>query len=105
MAAVYLALEQPTQALAYVEQIMPRLSQVTAAGVVEPFRIYLTCYRVLARNHDLRAGPPGGARSAPRRPRHGRGASGLRARSGVVTRRRRPRASGRPSRGRWAPKA
>jgi predicted ATPase len=55
LASVYLALEQPTQALAYVEQIMPRLNQVTAAGIVEPFRIYLTCYRVLTSNHDLRA--------------------------------------------------
>jgi predicted ATPase len=55
LGAVYLALQQPAQALQYVEQIMPHLKQITAAGIVEPLRVYWTCYRVLVANQDLRA--------------------------------------------------
>jgi predicted ATPase len=55
LAAVYLASEQPSQAQSYVEQILPRLATVTAAGIVEPFRIFWVCFQVLKANHDLRA--------------------------------------------------
>lgn len=55
LAGVFLAMEQPNQALTYVEQILPHLQNITAASIVEPFRIYWTCYRVLDANGDLRA--------------------------------------------------
>ncbi|RIK43694.1 MAG: hypothetical protein DCC55_04995 [Chloroflexi bacterium] len=55
LAAVHLAQEQPQQAQRYVEAILPHLPRLTAAGIVEPFRIFWVCYQVLAANRDLRA--------------------------------------------------
>ena len=55
LAGVFLAMEQPAQAQTYVEQILPHMQNITAAGIIEPFRIYWTCYRVLEANRDLRA--------------------------------------------------
>jgi predicted ATPase len=55
LAAVYLAQEQARQAQGYVEEILPHLPRLGAAGIVEPFRIYWVCHQVLAANRDLRA--------------------------------------------------
>lgn len=55
LAAVYLAQEQAQQAQGYVEEILPHLPRLAAAGIVEPFRIYWVCHQVLAANRDLRA--------------------------------------------------
>lgn len=55
LAAVYLAQGQIQQAQRYVEEVLPHLPRLTAAGIVEPFRIYWVCHQVLAANRDLRA--------------------------------------------------
>jgi tetratricopeptide (TPR) repeat protein len=51
------ALEQgdPAQALLHVEEILDHLKAHTLDGTYEPFRIYLTCYRVLKAHDDARA--------------------------------------------------
>ncbi|MGB0385750.1 MAG: AfsR/SARP family transcriptional regulator [Ardenticatenaceae bacterium] len=51
LARVYLALGDLPQALAQVEKILSHLERDTLAGTLDPFRVYLTCYRVL-RSHD-----------------------------------------------------
>ncbi|MGB0385119.1 MAG: tetratricopeptide repeat protein [Ardenticatenaceae bacterium] len=51
LARVYLAKERLPQALAQVEKILNYLERDTLAGTLEPFRVYLTSYRVL-RTHD-----------------------------------------------------
>jgi predicted ATPase len=43
------------QAQAHVEEILSYLESNTLDGTEEPFRVYLTCYRVLRANQDLRA--------------------------------------------------
>jgi hypothetical protein len=43
------------QALAQVEEILSYLETGTLDGTEEPFRIYLTCYRVLRASQDPRA--------------------------------------------------
>ena len=43
------------QALTHVEQVLPVLADHPRAGLDEPFFVYLTCYRILQANHDLRA--------------------------------------------------
>jgi tetratricopeptide (TPR) repeat protein len=55
LAAVYLASGQNGQAQGYVEQILPHLKLITAAAIVDPFRIFWICYEVLTANQDLRA--------------------------------------------------
>jgi tetratricopeptide (TPR) repeat protein len=45
----------PIEAQSLVEQILKHLESHTTEGTEEPTRIYLTCYRVLASNHDPRA--------------------------------------------------
>ena len=42
-------------ALTHVEEILDHLEDKTLDGTDEPFRIYLTCYRVLRANQDPRA--------------------------------------------------
>lgn len=44
------------QAQAFVAELLPQLEIEQLYGAREPFRIYLTCYRVLQANHDPRAG-------------------------------------------------
>lgn len=44
-----------TQAQAHVEEILNHLENNTLGGTDDPFRIYLTCYRVLHANQDPRA--------------------------------------------------
>jgi tetratricopeptide (TPR) repeat protein len=55
LARVSLAQGDLHQAQAQVEEILEHLENHTLAGIVEPFRVYLTCYRVLRANHDPRA--------------------------------------------------
>ena len=43
------------QAQQYVEEIIPHLETKVLSGLAEPFRIHLTCYRVLRANQDPRA--------------------------------------------------
>lgn len=42
-------------ARAYVDEILAYLEEKTLDGAFEPFRVYLTCYRVLKANDDARA--------------------------------------------------
>jgi len=57
LARVALAQGDQAQALAHVEEIVRYLeTHPTLDGTEEPFRVYLTCYRVLRANHDPRAG-------------------------------------------------
>jgi tetratricopeptide (TPR) repeat protein len=51
------ALEQgdPAQALLHVEEVLDHLQTHTLDGTYEPFRIYLTCVRVLQAHDDPRA--------------------------------------------------
>lgn len=55
LATVYLALDQPQQALGYAEQILPYLPHILATGITGLFRIFWSCYQVLDANRDLRA--------------------------------------------------
>ena len=57
LARVSLTHEDPTQALVHVEEILSHVeTRPTLEGTYEPFRVYLTCYRVLRANQDPRAG-------------------------------------------------
>jgi predicted ATPase/class 3 adenylate cyclase len=56
LARVALAQGDPAQALAHVEDILEHLKTGTLDGTFEPFRIYLTCVRVLEAVDDERAG-------------------------------------------------
>jgi class 3 adenylate cyclase/tetratricopeptide (TPR) repeat protein len=56
LARVALAQGDPAQALVYVEEILDHLETGTLDGTFEPFRIYLTCVRVLEAVDDDRAG-------------------------------------------------
>jgi len=56
LAHVSLAQGDLTQAQAQVEEISSYLESNTLDGTDEPFRVYLTCYRVLHANQDPRAG-------------------------------------------------
>lgn len=55
LVTVYLALDQPQQALGYAEQILPHLPHILATGVTGLFRIFWSCYQALEANRDLRA--------------------------------------------------
>ncbi len=55
LARVSLAQEDLAQAQARVEEILSHLENHTLDGTEEPFRIYLSCYRVLWANQDPRA--------------------------------------------------
>jgi hypothetical protein len=55
LARVSLAQGNQAQAQAYVEEILSHLESYTLAGIYEPFRVRLTCYRVLRANQDPRA--------------------------------------------------
>jgi len=55
LARVSLIQEDLTQAQTQVEEILSYLQSNTLAGTEEPFRVYLTCYRVLHANQDPRA--------------------------------------------------
>jgi len=54
-ACVSLAQGDLAQAQTHVEEIMSRLGTGIPIGIMEPFRVYLTCYRVLLANGDPRA--------------------------------------------------
>jgi hypothetical protein len=55
LAWVSLAQGNQTPAKAYVEKVLHHLETGTLDGTLEPFRIYLTCYRVLQANGDPRS--------------------------------------------------
>lgn len=55
LARAYQRYRELTQALAYVETILPRLTVNAYAGIVELIRIYLTCYQILNLQEDVRA--------------------------------------------------
>jgi predicted ATPase len=55
LARVALAQGDKLQALEHVEAILHHLRAHTLDGTFEPFRVYLTCYRVLKANEDTRA--------------------------------------------------
>ena len=55
LARVSLAQRQLAQAQAQVEQILAHLQTGDLRGAEEPFRVYLTCYRVLCATGDSRA--------------------------------------------------
>jgi predicted ATPase len=55
LARAYLAQGDLPQAQAQVEEILSYLEDHTLDGAKEPFRVYLTCYRVLHANQDPRA--------------------------------------------------
>jgi predicted ATPase len=55
LARVSLALGRPAEALSHVEEILGYLDMNTLDGTDEPFRIYLSCFRVLEANDDDRA--------------------------------------------------
>jgi len=56
LARLSLFQEEPPQAQTYVEEILSYLEGNPPDGIEEPFRVYLTCYRVLRANEDPRAG-------------------------------------------------
>jgi adenylate cyclase len=56
LAGLALAREDLAGAQAHVEEILAFLETHSLDGTEEPFRAYLTCYRVLRANHDPRAG-------------------------------------------------
>jgi class 3 adenylate cyclase/tetratricopeptide (TPR) repeat protein len=56
LARLALAQGDPSQALQHTEPILQHLQSHTLDGTYEPFRIRLTCYRVLRANDDPRAG-------------------------------------------------
>jgi len=55
LARAALAQGDRTTALGWVEKILAILADYPTVGLDEPFQIYLTCYRVLAANHEARA--------------------------------------------------
>jgi adenylate cyclase len=55
LARVCLIQENPSQAQAFVDEILGFLDSHTLEGTEEPMRIYLTCYQVLTANQDPRA--------------------------------------------------
>jgi adenylate cyclase len=55
LASVALAADDLPAAQAHVDEILSYLEDRTLEGTEEPFRIYLTCYRVLHANDDPRA--------------------------------------------------
>jgi len=55
LARVSLAQGDVTSAQARVEELLRHLESGTLDGATEPFRVYLTCYRVLCASRDLRA--------------------------------------------------
>lgn len=55
LAGIALLQDDLPQALAYVETILEHLATDTLDGTSDPFRVYLTCYRVLKTHQDLRA--------------------------------------------------
>jgi predicted ATPase/DNA-binding SARP family transcriptional activator len=55
LARVALAQGDLARAQAHVEEILGYLETGTLHGTINPFQIYLTCYRVLKANDDLRA--------------------------------------------------
>jgi len=57
LARISLLREDPSQAQAYVEEIMDYLASSPLDGAEEPFLVYLTCYRVLRAGQDPRAQP------------------------------------------------
>jgi len=56
LALVSLAQGDLSQAQAQVEEILSYLEHGILDGTAEPFRVYLTCYRILRANQDSRAG-------------------------------------------------
>jgi tetratricopeptide (TPR) repeat protein len=56
LARVSLARGDTGKAQAHVEEILLHLEDNTVEGADEPFRVFLTCYRVLHANQDPRAG-------------------------------------------------
>jgi hypothetical protein len=57
LAVVALAQGEPTQAQRLVSDVLAALDAEALAQANEPFRIYLTCYRVLQATGDQRATP------------------------------------------------
>jgi hypothetical protein len=55
MANLSLAMEEPSQARAHVEEILELLGTETLEGTGDPFWVHLTCYRVLYASQDPRA--------------------------------------------------
>jgi DNA-binding SARP family transcriptional activator/predicted ATPase/Tfp pilus assembly protein PilF len=55
LAQAYLVQGDLSQALTQAEIVMAYLDRHPLAGIVEPFRVYLTCYRILQANQDRRA--------------------------------------------------
>jgi hypothetical protein len=55
LARVYLIQGDLSRALVQVEEILKHLEDHTLDGAKEPFRVYLTCYRILQANQDPRA--------------------------------------------------
>lgn len=55
LAHISLTLGDLTQAQTQVEEILSHLQTGNLSGTDEPFRVYLTCYRVLQANQDARA--------------------------------------------------
>ncbi|RIK40703.1 MAG: hypothetical protein DCC55_14200 [Chloroflexi bacterium] len=57
LARVQLAQGEQAAASRWIDEILPRLAAQPNVGMDEPFLVYLTCYQVLAANHDARATP------------------------------------------------
>ena len=55
LARLAMARGEPSQAMVHVHEILEHLKAHTLDGTYEPFRIYLTCYRVLGAAGDARA--------------------------------------------------
>jgi tetratricopeptide (TPR) repeat protein len=55
LARVYLRQDKLSKAQAKAEEILDHLETQSVNGTMEPLRIYLTCYKVLKANGDLRA--------------------------------------------------
>jgi class 3 adenylate cyclase/tetratricopeptide (TPR) repeat protein len=55
LARISLSQGDLTQAQAHIDEILSYLEAKSLTGTKEPFRVYLTCYRVLAANRDPRA--------------------------------------------------
>lgn len=56
LARVFLVQNHLTGALAQAEEILSIVDNIPWCGLGEPFRVYLTCYRVLKAKEDPRAG-------------------------------------------------
>jgi tetratricopeptide (TPR) repeat protein len=52
---VALAQDRLEQAQAYAADLLPHLTLENLRGIPQPFRVYLTCYRLLLASHDPRA--------------------------------------------------